>query len=177
MARQLSIQRETCAPVASSARKRAGTATLPFASIECRNSPVNTPLPLDRSSHVGAVHHPGVLSLPRLGRSPLLLPTCPHFGPLRGMLRHSSATSSPFVQSFWDSVAMAANALKERAVRRLVARRRVVRRGHVHASRRSGQGDENPVASGNANNDGRKDQSGHDTATRYAAHLFALSMS
>ena len=100
MARQLSIQRETCAPVASSARKRAGTATLPFASMECRNSPVNTPLPLDLPSRVGVVHHPGVLSLPRLVRSPLLLPTLTHSGPLRGILRHSSATSSPFAHVF-----------------------------------------------------------------------------
>src|SRR5690242_11911613 len=103
MARQLSIQRDTCAPVASSARKRAGTATRPFASMECRNSPVNTPLPLDPSSHVGAVHHPGVLSLPRLARSPLLLPTWTHFGPLRGILRHPSATSSPFAPVFANS--------------------------------------------------------------------------
>ena len=84
-----------CAPGASSARKRAGTATRPFASMECRNSPVNTPLPRGLPSRGGVGHHPGVLSLP-VGSVPTL---SPHFAPLWATSRHLTsrrATSSPF---------------------------------------------------------------------------------
>ena len=69
---------------------------------------MNTPLPLDQPSRGGVVHHSGVLSLPRMLRSPLLLPTLTHSGPLRGILRHDSATSSPFARVFWERRADAA---------------------------------------------------------------------
>ena len=92
MARQLSIQRLTCAPVASSARKRAGTATRPFASMECRNSPVNTPLPLDLRCRSGARSPPGSAFASPIGRSTAL---SPHLAPLWATSAASYGTSAP----------------------------------------------------------------------------------
>lgn len=198
--------------------------------MECRNSPVNTPLPLDLPSRVGVVHHPGVLSLPRLGRSPLLLPTSTHSGPLRGILRHNGATSSPFCAQVWerraDTAEIAPHADSEhesvphgpptvrtttyttepgqnpRPTRFLATCRPIWLTGGqfpaiswsefacdaelvvgedqapTRLARRSasGQGEEQPVAGGNAKDDGGDDQHGHHANVRNATHLSASSI-